>query len=280
MGEVFRALAVLAEPPTVESRTIAHALTMSRAPDAQAYTELFTLALYPYASVYLGAEGMLGGEPRDRIAGFWRAIGVVPPQEPDHLAALLGAYASLEDREAEAADPLRRASWSHARRVFLNEHLLSWLPPYLIKVNEIAPAYGAWANVLRDALADAAVSSHATRNVPAHFRELPALADPREEGVPAFIASLLAPARSGIILTRPDLQRASRELGLGLRQGERRFALEAMLAQDPPRVLTWINGEAQRWIELHRMAIPVHTLREFWAERATQTMALLNELSA
>ena len=280
MGEVFRALAVLAEAPTVESRTIAHALAISRAPDAQAYTELFTLTLYPYASVYLGAEGMLGGEPRDRIAGFWRAIDAVPPQEPDHLAALLGAYASLEDREAEASDPVRRESWSHARCAFLHEHLLSWLPPYLIKVDEIAPAYGAWARLLRDALANAAVSSHVTKNVPAHFRELPRLADPREDGVPAFIASLLAPARSGIVLTRPDLQRASRELGLALRQGERRFALEAILAQDPPRVLAWLNGEAQRWVEMHRASMPIHTTREYWIERATQTAALLNELSA
>lgn len=280
MGEVFRALAVLAEPPTVESRTIAHALAISQAPDAQAYTELFMLTLYPYASVYLGSEGMLGGEPRDRIAGFWRAINVAPPQEPDHLAALLGAYASLEDREAEASDPIRRESWLHARCTFLHEHLLSWLPPYLVKVNEIAPAYGAWARLLRDALANAAVSSDETKNAPAHFRELPALADPRKDGVPAFIASLLAPARSGIILTRPDLQRASHELGLGLRQGERRFALEAMLAQDPSRVLRWLNAETQQWVEMHRSFIPIRTTREYWIQRATHTAALLNELSA
>jgi TorA maturation chaperone TorD len=280
MGEVFRALAVLAEPPSAESRAVAHALAIPRAPDAQAYTELFTLTLYPYASVYLGAEGMLGGEARDRIAGFWRAVNVVPPQEPDHLAALLGAYASLEDREVEASDPIRRASWSHARSAFLHEHLLSWLPPYLVKVSEIAPAYGAWARLLRDALANAAVSSHAMESVPSQFREVPALADPREDGVPAFIASVLAPARSGIILTRPDLQRASRELGLGLRQGERRFALEAMLAQDPPRVLAWLNGETQRWVEMHRASIPVRASREHWIERALQTAALLSELSA
>ncbi len=278
MGEVFRALAVLAEPPTVESSSIAHALAIDRAPDARAYTELFMLTLYPYASVYLGADGMLGGEPRDKIAGFWRAIGAVPPQEPDHLAALLGAYASLEDREAEASDPVRRESWSHARRTFLHEHLLSWLPPYLIKISEIAPAYGAWTTLLRDALANAAGCSHVPENVPSHFRDLPALADPRKDGVAAFIASLLAPACSGIILTRPDLRRASHELGLGLRQGERRFALEAMLAQDPPRVLAWLHGETQRWLTLHRASLPIHTAREHWIERTRQTAALLNEV--
>jgi hypothetical protein len=33
----------------------------------------------PYAAVYLGAEGGFGGEAADRVAGFWRAIGVPPP---------------------------------------------------------------------------------------------------------------------------------------------------------------------------------------------------------
>lgn len=279
MGEVFRALAVLAEPPTAESRIIAHALAISQAPDAQAYTELFTLTLYPYASVYLGADGMLGGEPRDRIAGFWRAIDVAPPHEPDHLAALLGAYASLEDREAEASDPIAREAWSHVRSVFLHEHLLSWLPPYLIKVAEIAPAYGAWARLLSDALASAAVSSEATKNLPSHFRDLGGVPDPRHAGVAAFISALLAPARSGIVLTRSDLRRAARELGLGLRQGERRFALEAMLAQEPSRVLRWLGEEAQRWVEMHDASIEIEVSRKYWIDRAAQTAVLLNELS-
>ena len=79
---------------------------------------------YPYASVYLGAEGMLGGEARDRVAGFWRALGLVPPAEPDHLAALLGLYAALADAEEPRRTSRPAAAPAQARRALLHEHLL------------------------------------------------------------------------------------------------------------------------------------------------------------
>ncbi|HEX8421973.1 MAG TPA: hypothetical protein VF634_01095, partial [Pyrinomonadaceae bacterium] len=60
--ELFRALAVLAEPPVPESARVADALALGALPEASEYTEVFVFQLYPYASVYLGAEGMLGGE--------------------------------------------------------------------------------------------------------------------------------------------------------------------------------------------------------------------------
>jgi hypothetical protein len=76
--ELLRALAALAEPPSEAQERVAPALGLA-APDAAAPTEVFTLQLPPYASVYLGGEGMLGGEARDRVAGFLRALGVTPP---------------------------------------------------------------------------------------------------------------------------------------------------------------------------------------------------------
>ena len=42
---------------------------------------------------------------------------------------------------------------------------------------------------------------------------------------PKAVAKILAPALSGVVLTRADLARAAHEIGLGLRQGERRFVL-------------------------------------------------------
>ncbi|HAC46500.1 MAG TPA: hypothetical protein DCF65_10605, partial [Chloroflexi bacterium] len=86
------------------------------------------LQLWPYASIYVGAEGKLGGEARDRVAGFWRALHLTPPAEPDHLAALLGLYATLADMEAAEQDPARRQLRRSSRQALLWEHLLSWLP--------------------------------------------------------------------------------------------------------------------------------------------------------
>ena len=68
-------------------------------PSAAEHTDLFHFQLYPYASVYLGEEGMLGGEARDRIAGFWRILDLEPPLECDHLTVMLTYLAEVTERE-------------------------------------------------------------------------------------------------------------------------------------------------------------------------------------
>ncbi|MGH9005731.1 MAG: molecular chaperone TorD family protein, partial [Acidimicrobiia bacterium] len=88
--ELFRALAVVSEGTSPAHHRVAASLGVD--PDTAAHTDLFCFQLPPYAAVYLGAEGMLGGEAAGRVAGFWRALGVTPSTEPDHLAALLGLY--------------------------------------------------------------------------------------------------------------------------------------------------------------------------------------------
>jgi len=270
--ELFRALGLLAEPPSPEGETVARALGLEGWPPSPAeYTELFQLNLYPYASVYLGDEGMLGGEARDRVAGFWRALGLVPPAEPDHLAALLGLYATVAEGDAPG----------EVRRALLWEHLLSWLPAYLVKVRELAPGfYREWAELLGAAFVAEAERLPAEELVPLHLRSAAPLADPREEGLDAFLTSLLAPVRSGLVLVRADLARAACGLGLGLRLGERRFALRSLLAQDAAGTLLRLGEEAEGWVDRHRrMPSALAPVTAFWTARAERTAALLTQLA-
>ena len=282
--EIFRALAALVEPPAAEHRRLLELLDLldfGEPPSAAEYSRVFLFQLYPYASVYLGEEGMLGGEARDRIAGFWRALGESPPAEPDHLAVMLALWARLGELEAEAGEPEQAERWRHARRVFLWEHLLSWLPLYVDKLQQIAPPiYANWGRMLLAELVSAAVELGAAEELPAHLRGVPPLADPREAGGEALLASLLAPARCGMILVRTDLERAAEKLELGLRQGERRYALKALLGQDSGTVLNWLSTEAGRAAERARQwPEPLAVVAEFWAERAEWSRDLLSELA-
>ncbi len=252
MIDLLRALAVLAEPPCPETAWAARALGIDSPLDAADHDDLFLFQLYPYASVYMGAEGMLGGEARDRVAGFWRALHLEPPPEPDHLAALLGLHASILEAEAAEADPARRLLRRQARTALLHEHLLPWLPPYLVKVGEVAgPGHRRWAQIALEVLAAEALAAGPAATLPRHLAVAPPLPDPRSEGAEAFLQGLLAPVRSGLILVRADLQRAARELGLGLRAGERRYSLAALLGQDPGPTLGWLAAEAEAWRERH-----------------------------
>ena len=278
--ELIRALAALLEAPAPEHARLAELVGLPSPPTAAEHTGLFAFELYPYASVYLGAEGMLGGEARDRIAGFWRALGATPPPECDHLATLLGFWVRLEEAagEGETSD---RDRWETACRAFLWEHLASWLPVWLARLDELAPPfYRAWGRLLGGLLERETANLEPPDRLPLHLREAPPMADPRREGGDAFLPALLAPVRSGLILTRSDLERAARELGLGLRMGERRYALEALLGQESAPVLKWLAVEAERQSAARRgPEAPPEPIAAFWSGRAAASAGLLAELA-
>src|SRR5579875_1176197 len=98
---------------------------------AAEHTRAFVLSLPPYASVYLGPEGKLGGEGADRVAGVWRAVGLAPPPDADHLAAILALYAELGEASQAAVTGRAREFLAHLRAAVLWEHLRSWVPLYL-----------------------------------------------------------------------------------------------------------------------------------------------------
>ncbi|HEV3470279.1 MAG TPA: molecular chaperone TorD family protein [Pyrinomonadaceae bacterium] len=278
--ELLRALAVLSEPPGhAGASRVAAALGLGGLPGAEEHTELFVFQLYPYASVYLGAEGMVGGEARDRIEGFWRALGLGPPAEADHLSVMLAAYARLAEMEESHSG--ERADWGGARRAFLWEHLLSWLPAYLDKLAEVAPPfYRRWGEILTGALmSEARGRGPAPVMLPLHLRAAPALSRPEEHGAEEFLRSLLAPARSGVILTRADLVRAARALGVGARPGGRAFTLKSLLSQDAPAVLAWLDAEADAWAARHAARrATLGATAAWWQGRARATAEILKQL--
>ena len=184
-AELFRALGAVAGDPA-DARTACAALGLPVPGNAE-HTEVFVLNCPPYASVYLGAEGGLGGEAADRAAGFWRAIGVPPPAEPDHLTALLSLYARLGEAPVAgdgAAGPLAPATagaLARARQALFWEHLWPWLPGYLDAVDDLGtPALASWARLVRRALA-AERGRHPGGRLPLALRAAPVPSSPVTE---------------------------------------------------------------------------------------------------
>jgi TorA maturation chaperone TorD len=279
--DLIRALAVLGEPPVRESAQMADAVGLGSLPTGTEYSDLFLFQLYPYASVHVGPEGMLGGPARDRVAGFWRALGQTPPAEPDHLSALLGLYASVVD-QAASAEGAEAALLEEGRVALLHEHLTPWVFFFLRRVAHMAdPFYTRWAELLGDVLAREVRRGPAAVELPVHLRDAPELPDPRTEGGEAFLTGLLAPVRSGLILTRGDLTRLGRLLELGLRVGERRYVLEHLMGQEPVSVLRALRDEASARARHHDDAEPLlGVVATFWAGRARRSAELLDALAA
>ncbi len=281
MIELIRALAVLAEPPSGATPQLAELLDLPSVPEPWEYTDLFHGQMYPYASVYLGPEGMLGGEARDRVAGLWRALGEEPPSEPDHLSMLLGLYARLLELEA-AADERGTDAWQRARAALLWEHLLSWQLVWLRKLEAVAsPSYRAWADVLYHTLTHQMSELTMPGELPAHLRHAPPLPDPDSDGGEAFLEALLTPIRCGFILTRTDLETAAAEMRLGLRAGERRYALRALIGQDGAATLGWLAVYARRSAEAAgRETSAADPIEVFWRTRALASAARLEAAAA
>ena len=274
--EVFRALGALCEPPEPAHAGLAAALGLPAPPDAATFTDAFVFQLVPYAAPYLGPDGMLGGEAADRVAGFWRALQLTPPAEPDHLASLLGLYAALGDRESAEIRPDRSGAWREARRALLWEHLLTWVPAYTRAMATLSAGFhSAWARLLRAALLAEARVLAPPPSPPLHLRDLPEL--PGTGPVP--IRALLAPARSGLFITRSDLMSAAAATGMGARAGGREFTLRMLLDSDPPAISGWLAGHATGWADRHRADIPsLPRIAEHLLSRAQASVRVLQQL--
>lgn len=265
MIESLRALAVLLEPPRPEHAAIAGALELPAVASPDEHTAVMVFQAYPYASVYLGGEGMLGGDARDRVAGFWRALGGEPPPEPDHLSVLLAGVAAL------ALDP------PTVRAALFWEHVASWMPPYLATLQRIGGRFHvAWADLAATVLAELAAELGPPLRLPLALRSAPAL-PAAPAGIEDLLTLLLVPARTGMVIVRDDLERAADDLDLALRVAERRFALRALLAQSPAAVLGWLADEARA--QADRCA-PLPPVTAWWAARARATASWLDDLSA
>lgn len=256
---------MLCEPPG--PKHVALAETMGLAPpDPADHTELFVHQLVPYASVYLGAEGKIGGDAQDRVAGYWKALRLTPPAEPDHLVALLALLAGLIEG-VKTSEPAHRLV-DVAREAFVWEHLVTWSLPYLARVGELgSPTYRDWSTIVSRVVIEECGKGMAS--TPAHFGAVPEPDPDRVE------ADLVVPIKSGLILTRSDLARAATELGLGLRMGERRYILDALFRQNRSGMLTWLAEEAERQATLWSTLRGPSVVRRHWTSRATRTAILL-----
>ncbi len=281
--ELLRALGVVCLQPPPASDPLCDALGIARWQSAE-HTGAFVLDLCPHSSIYLGAEGGIGGIAAETAAGMWRTLGLESPGDADHLATLLALYSHLGESVASCQTEAARMRLEHARQVLLWEHLWSWVPAYLeaLAGRPESPAVARqWAAVLSSALDREARWSEPPQVLPSLLGDAPPplCEDP---SVDALVKSVATPVSSGFILTFSDLTRCAATAGVGLRRGERRFAVRAMLEQDSASTLSWLSAHARRWEDWFSTGVeaqhPGGLIFEWWAQRAGHTARILRSL--
>lgn len=275
--ELLRALGAVSVTPPPHNALLCASLDIP-APSGAQHTDVFLLTAPPHASIHLGPEGQLGGEGLDRVAGFWRALGLRAPEDADHLGVLLMLYAQLGDCESTSPDSQRVRQMARSRTALFHEHIWSWAPGYLSVVADLAvPPLAIWADLTLAALQHEASMLEPPDTLPLALREAPPPLG--GDSLDEMLDAVLTPVRSGIILTQRDLMACAVHVGAGFRRGERKFALRALIHQEPALTLAWLAATARDWTTRHRPdPSQGNDPRQWWRQRAGRTAEALEGL--
>lgn len=254
--------------------------------------QLFSLDVFPYASVFLDEGARPGGVVTDAIRRHFARAGWMPDSDSesaDHLGHELALLAHLTAAEAEAWED---GAEKEARRMqklqqqFLHEHLCGWLPPFVQAVRQQGhPFYTVLADFTLDLVLDHRQAGSNERFV------LPTPPDVLAEERSSLkdIASFLTtPAWSGLYLSRSDIARLGRAERLPRGFGSRvqmlanllRAAVEydrtgPMLAALHHHLQTWQQG----YQDLLETEVPgIGEIAAVWMARLVATERLISQM--
>lgn len=272
---LFPPLGEIIEAPGLEQARIARMLGLPGDVSRRDFTNLFVIQLFPYASIYLSPDGLAGGAVRDRIGEYWKILGWPAPAEPDHASSLLKSYGTLHP--AYRGEYISSDVAQQSRPFFFWDAVASWMPMYLLRVQEIgSELYRTWATVTSDVIEAEAAQHGAPEVLPVYLRNAPL--PPSIDNPAEFVDALFAPVMSGVILTRSDLGRCAAANGLTVRMADRRHTLKLLISEKPRGVCPWLRGEIARQTEkIEQMANVLAPVRDHWSERARAFAALMHK---
>ena len=184
---------------------------------AAMHHHLFQLNLFPFESIFLATDGLLGGPVTNQVQQQYEQSGYVvdaSATSPDHIGHELSFLAFLCGAEADAwEDGLEKTAVSIQQRQhsFLQHHLMRWLAPFVLAVqaqeNEF---YSAVANLTLTFVTDHAEKATSATNQHV-LPDLPFLLDNDKTGLKEISNYLTTPAYSGFFLSRDHISRIARQ---------------------------------------------------------------------
>jgi TorA maturation chaperone TorD len=266
---------------------------------AAAHHTLFAYHLFPYGSIFLDDNALLGGEITSRAAQLYRQAGFdadLSAGAPDHIGhelAFLSYLLAAEVRSRQSGS-LPEQRWRTAQLQFLESALLPWLVPLVIAIEQTRDTFYSQVAHLALELAADHYAGLATREQ--LQAELPQVARQRENvlenprtGLREITRHLLTPHQTGLYLGRNDVRRLARFFNLPPGFGSREQMLLNLLraaAQYDQSYQLWqqigaICGEWQGAYVRVRRDFP--TLAAFvvpWQARLDDTQRLLHQVAS
>lgn len=257
---------------------------------SSAYADIFLLNVYPYGTIFTQPDAELNGPEARSLACLYAEHGYQPPDllavgAPDHLGLALGFLDYATARGLPRAFALACGA------------VLAWAPVACLAVEREPGAHAFYRSLAahtRETLLLAAGRS--APNLPAWaWAEPPPpldsidqlAADGAEVRLRDLARFFLAPARSGLFLSRACLGTLGRRLGLTLPFGSRLEVAKLLFtaagqAERLSELLAALAAEASAWIDAYRRTASAHPVwsaaAEHWQSRSANTLRLIAAL--
>jgi TorA maturation chaperone TorD len=260
------------------------------------YQHLFGFNVFPYQSIFLDPAVLLGGQVTDEVVRSYRAAGFTlgsTAESADHIGHELQFMAFLCEAESDAwldglLDSAQRMKGVQV--AFLERHLLRWLPPLIVAIRQQEqPFYSALADLTLDF-----VQAHWSSQKDEPWADLepmaafslppgPKLLDDEATGLQDIVIFLLAPAQSGLYLSRDDIGRLARKQSLPRGFGERRQMLLNLLRSAATydglgTLVRELQALAAGWSESYGQMTSQIPFAAAWQKRAAGTLTMIEEL--
>ena len=272
---------------------------------AASHVDLFQHNIFPYESFFLSDAGLLGGRDTAVVQQHYQQRGYSAASsgtEADHLGNQLGFLAFLTAAEADAwADnlPHEAARLRTHQQQFLHSHLLRWAIPCLLAIQQQPdPFFATVAQLTLDLLlqdyedlAETVCPEFSEGAVPPPNFLPPTqniLAN-EKTGFKQIAHHLVAPALSGIVLSRSTIAQLARQhnlpRGFGGREQMLLNLLRTAVQYDTlPPLLTALQKTCQTWQSSYQQLAQSHPqagpFLQPWQERTKLTEKIVAELLA
>lgn len=268
--------------------------------------DLFGFNLFPYESMFLEDDQLLGSAISESVAENYQRWGYVATQQAgaaDHIGEELGLLAHLCAAEADALEDDRPAiarQMQQAQRQFLEDHLLRWLVPFVTAVQRHGHPFYAevatitltlvaehYRSVIRgDQGSDDALPMAGSISAPISKEYPSPVADPRTS-LHDIATFLTTTTQCGVYLSRYLINQLGRQhrlpRGFGSRQQMMTNLLRTAAQYDAvPELMILLRAELMDWqrsyesIGARYSALWPFAMR--WQARVNRTLSMLAEM--
>lgn len=256
--------------------------------------QLFGRNVFPFEAIFLGIDGLLGGEITDSVTTFYQSLGFSAPidENADHLSVELTLMAFLSGAESDAiADNVTHQiqRMRQLQRRFLDEHLLRWLPACVSAIQQqgksdyqdVASQILALTIEHRTQLGDDLMMTESAFQLP----DVPDLINDEKTSLRDIASYLLTPSYTGFFLSSDDIKRLGAQFRLPHGFGKRQQILTNLLrtASDYGAfgdVIESLKQMAERWLAFYEGLDQLpDIIKNEWIARLKLSIEMLEKIN-